>query len=75
MTETWRDALAHNERGLSRHDLGQYEQAIQDFDEAIRLDPTYAGDYYNRGRAHQLLGNSTDAERDSQKAKELGHTP
>ena len=31
-------ALAHNSRGNTYKDLGQYEKAIQDYNEAIRLD-------------------------------------
>ena len=34
----------------------QYNQAIVDFDEAIRLDPQYANAYYNRGRAYRKRG-------------------
>ena len=52
--------------------MGQYEQAIHDYDEAIRLDPTNARTYHDRGSSHRLLGNSKEAERDFQKAKELG---
>ncbi len=70
-----RDARAYYERGESRYSLGQYEQAIQDCDEVIRLDPTDAGAYYGRGRTHQRIGNPTEAERDFQKAEELGSTP
>ena len=55
--------------------LGQYKQAIQDYDEAITLNPLHVNSYVARGRAHQLLGNSTEAERDLQKATELGYTP
>ena len=36
------DAWAYN-------NLGQYERAIQDYDEAIRLNPQVAMLYYNRG--------------------------
>ena len=34
----------------------QYNQAIVDFDEAIRLDPEYANAYFNRGTAYNKLG-------------------
>ena len=34
----------------------QYNQAIVDFDEAIRLDPQYANAYYNRGLAYRKRG-------------------
>jgi hypothetical protein len=47
--------LAHNERGLAYADLGQYQQAIEDFNEAIRIKPS-AQYYYNRGSAYDRLG-------------------
>ena len=31
---------------------GQHEKAIQDYDEAIRLNPQFADAYYNRGTAY-----------------------
>ena len=51
--------------------MEEYELARSNLDEAIRLDPTYVSTYGWRGLAHQILGNSTEAERDLQKAKEL----
>ena len=35
-------------KGIVYDDLGQYERAIQDYDEAIRLDPQNALAYYGR---------------------------
>ena len=55
--------------------LGQYKQAIQDYEEAKTLNPLHVNSYVASGRAHQLLGNSTEAERDLQNATELGYTP
>ncbi len=71
--------------------LGQYERAIQDYDEAIRLIPqmeafwkflrtgfleaSYALAYYLRGLVYEELGKSTEAELDIAKAKELGYDP
>ena len=46
--------------------------AIQDYEEAIRLDPHGAPPYYNRGVAYGELGKSDEAARDFAKAKELG---
>jgi len=55
-------------RGYAYYNLSQYERAIQDFDEAIRLDPQSAYAYYMRGLANQALGKNTAADRDFQKA-------
>ena len=35
--------------------LGQYKQAIQDYDEGITLNPLHVNSYVARGRAHQFL--------------------
>lgn len=43
-------------RGMSRHELRQYDQAISDFDQAILIDPHCAVIYDARGYAH--LGRS-----------------
>ena len=47
------------------------EQAIQDYNEAIRLDPQHALAYNLRGLANQALGNNTAANSDLRKADEL----
>jgi len=69
------DANAYYNKGLSYYNLGEYQRAIQDHDEAIRLDPQYAQAYYYRGVAYGLLGDAAQAERDKAKAKELGYSP
>ena len=55
--------------------LGQYKQAIQDLDEAIRLDPQHEAAYSNSGKAYSNLGEQELADRDFAKAKELGYDP
>ena len=55
--------------------LGQYERAIEDCDEAIRLDPLFAHAYQMRGVANQALGNNSAADRDFKEASELSYTP
>jgi tetratricopeptide (TPR) repeat protein len=48
--------------------------ALQNYDEAIRLDPQDAKSYYDRGYAYRGLGGQNEqAERDFAKAKELGY--
>ena len=45
------DARSYRLRGMSDITLGQYEQAIQDYDEAIRLDPTHSPTQIGAGLA------------------------
>jgi len=66
------EAAALVDSGYEYNSLGQYERAIQDFDEAIRLNPQNAGAYHNRGVAYGRIGKSIEEERDFAKAKELG---
>ena len=49
-------AIAHNNRGNAFANLLQYELAIQDYDESIKLDPNYAKAFNNRGLAYQKQG-------------------
>ena len=35
--------------------MGRTEQAIQDFDETIRLDPGYTKAYHNRGNTYTMM--------------------
>ena len=49
-----------------------YTEAIRLYDEAIKLNPNYAGAYHYRGIAYKALGNYVKAESDFKKAKELG---
>ena len=44
--------------GLADTGLGQYQRAIGDDDEAIRLNPVYDDAYYNRGGAYRNLSQS-----------------
>jgi tetratricopeptide (TPR) repeat protein len=44
-------ASAYYNRGLARLEMGEYDRAIADFDESIRLDPTSAWTFNNRGTA------------------------
>ncbi len=46
------DAAYYTDRGLSSYRNGEYDKAIADYDEAIRLGPDYAFAYNNRGLAY-----------------------
>ena len=43
-------------QGKAKYDLGQYEAAIDDYDNAIRLKPAHLNAYYERGLAKYILG-------------------
>jgi tetratricopeptide (TPR) repeat protein len=58
-------------RGIAYAGKGQYIRAIQDYDEAIRLDPKYAEAFYNRGIAKRHSGDVTGGNADTARAKQL----
>jgi tetratricopeptide (TPR) repeat protein len=49
----------------------QYERAIADYDEAIRLDPKSAAVYYSRGRCREARGDPKGAKVDYSEAARL----
>jgi tetratricopeptide (TPR) repeat protein len=50
------DAHAHYDRGYARQSQGDLDGAIADYDQAIRLEPTYGDAYFNRGLARYDKG-------------------
>ena len=52
-------------------EMDKLGSAIDDYDEAIRLDPQFASAYYNRGLAYQRLGQSERAIKDFNEAIRL----
>lgn len=46
-------AAAYKSRGVSFHIKGEYDRAIEDFRRAIKLDPTKADYYYERGSTYR----------------------
>lgn len=49
-------AIAYLNRGLAYREKGDETRAIDDFDEAISLNPEYAEAYFNRGTVHNGKG-------------------
>ncbi len=49
-------AVAYNQRGKAYTSQRQYDRAISDFDEAIRIDPAFVVAYVDRGYAYALGG-------------------
>ena len=47
---------AYNSRGHIRYLWVDFDEAIEDYSEAIKLDPDCAVAYYNRGQIHYRLG-------------------
>ena len=58
-------------RGSTYLELGQHQRAIQDYDKALQLDPSFAAAYNNRWIAHNKLGEYTRADPDQAKACSL----
>ena len=42
-------------RGFSKHELGNYYEAIADYTKAIEIDPDYALGYANRGISKEFI--------------------
>jgi tetratricopeptide (TPR) repeat protein len=49
-------AIVHNNRGDALRDKGEYDRAIADFNEAVRLNPKLAPPYHNRGNIYWHRG-------------------
>jgi tetratricopeptide (TPR) repeat protein len=47
-------ALAFNNRGVAHRIKGEYDQALQDYEQAIRLNPNSASHYNNRGILYRM---------------------
>ena len=47
---------AYNRRGFANEAIGQFNGAVDDYSQVIRLDPKIAGYYDNRMRAYKALG-------------------
>ena len=51
--------------------MGDYEKAIEDYTQAIQINPGEALYYQNRAKTYHKLGDAEKAEADEQKAKEI----
>jgi S1-C subfamily serine protease len=68
------DAKAYFDRGMASFEGQQYDKAISDYSEAIRLDPTLGSAYANRGLAYYSKKDYDNAIRDYTKAIRLDPT-
>ena len=61
----------HQSRGLSNLELGNYNEAIDDYTKAIKLKPDYAEAFYSRGNSKAKLKDYNGAISDYTKAIEF----
>jgi protein O-mannosyl-transferase len=64
-------AFLYNNRGFAYAELGQYQRAFYDFNEAIRLKANYIDAYNNRGTIYNKFGYPQQAIEDFSKAIQL----
>ena len=60
-------------RGLCQFFSGKYQRAVDDFSQAILLNPKNAMAYANRAMAYEKLGKKKLAQKDLERAKSLGY--
>jgi serine/threonine protein kinase len=63
--------MNYNRRGSIYLQVKQYQRALDDFNEAIRLKPDFKNAYDNRGFARDMLGDTAGAVADRKYAREL----
>jgi len=68
---TDRNWLIYHNRGVEYKRLGNYRQAIDDYNKAIEIKPNYVDAYINRGVAYKGLGHYKQAIEDLNKAIEI----
>jgi len=66
--------MAWNNKGNAFGMQGKYDEAIQAYDEAIRLDPEFAYPWFSKGVVLEYLGKVAEANEAYAKAEELGYS-
>jgi tetratricopeptide (TPR) repeat protein len=65
------NCFIYNCRGSVYKNLGNYTQAMEDYNKAIEIKPDYAHAFNNRGNTYGILGNYTQAVEDLTRAIEI----
>ncbi len=65
------DADTYFNRGIAKYDLGDYQGALIDFNQALQIKPNYADAYNNRGIVKDDLGDKQGALADYNQAAQL----
>ncbi|MDZ4837073.1 MAG: tetratricopeptide repeat protein [Candidatus Melainabacteria bacterium] len=65
------DADLFFSRGLARYQMGRKDEAVEDYDEAIKIEPQRKEYFNDRGYVLMELGRSDDAKKDFRKALEI----
>ena len=65
------NTLAYVDRGLAYDNRGNYEKAVSDYTEAIRLESNYVAAYVGGGNIYLRTGNRAEANADFATAKRL----
>jgi tetratricopeptide (TPR) repeat protein len=70
-------SIKNDLRGKSELDgaRADYQNALRDFDEAIRINPNFAEAYHSRGSVKKQLEDQQGAQQDFEQAKKLGYRP
>ncbi|BAY60156.1 serine/threonine protein kinase containing TPR domain [Calothrix brevissima NIES-22] len=63
-----KDADTYKKEGKEKYDRGDYQGAIEDYNQAIKIHPDYADAYNNRGNAREKLGDYQGAIEDYNQA-------
>ena len=71
IVENMKNAFKCHSRGLANLELKKYQEAINDYDEAIELCPDNSSCYHVRGVAYEKMGKYEEAVNDYNKAIEL----
>lgn len=66
-----RKALTHNERGLGHFEKGKIEQAVKEYNEALRAYPNLAAAHNNLGSAHFAAARFEEAATSFRRAAEI----